>query len=58
MKTLIFATILLAGCGSGDSCGDHTWDTKVVDNTGNHIIRCSEFQCPGYPAQRRCWQLY
>lgn len=57
---LVVSLVLLSACGGGDPCEPHTWDTRMLTDLTDEasvVIRCSEFQCPGYPAQRRCWIL-
>jgi len=53
-KYLIFLCLILAGCGGGADCNDTETNTKVTDHTGTYWVRCWEFQCPGFPKERRC----
>lgn len=52
--TLAVSLTLLSACGGSD-CPDVITRIEVRDLEGTHWIKCSEFTCPGYATQRRCW---
>jgi hypothetical protein len=55
LKILILAVSLtLSACGGSD-CPDVFTRTQIITDEGTHWIKCSEFTCPGYATQRRCW---
>lgn len=51
---ILLFSIILSACGGSD-CPDTITRIQVRDDEGTHWIRCSEFTCPGYATQRRCW---
>lgn len=56
---MIFGILSLTACGGGgqDPCDPITWDVRVTDSTGTYVMRCREFQCPGFKPERSCFRI-
>jgi hypothetical protein len=56
---ILVAALTLSACGGGgeDPCPMTEWTTRVTDATGTYNMRCREFQCPGFKAERHCFRI-
>lgn len=55
-KIAYLLAALLAACGDA-GCKIEDTQTRITDTTGTYWLRCSEFQCPGYAAERTCKRM-
>ena len=55
-KLACLLAIVLAACADA-GCKIEDTQTRITDTTGTYWLRCSEFQCPGYTAERTCKRM-